>query len=185
MIYYYYPFDDDESFLELLNEKIFIREKTGVEPITFMYNQAEKYIRLIRGGDRLYIVAHGSTSGIGHGLNYNDSLTSSQLANKLLQLKLTKEISDIRVFACDSGLKHSMHIPSFAQRFKESMLSLGYKKVIVTGCLGKVFFSRDNRINKNFKLDKRQRKGIVPSPEVFQSYLSNEIFIASQFKVKF
>ncbi len=27
MIYYYYPFDDDESFLELLNEKIFIREK--------------------------------------------------------------------------------------------------------------------------------------------------------------
>ncbi|EAC1210892.1 hypothetical protein D5Q64_25110 [Escherichia coli] len=65
------------------------------------------------------------------------------------------------------------------------MLSLGYKKVIVTGYLGQVFFSRDNRINKNFKLDKRQRKGIIPSPEVLQSYLSNEIFIASQFKVKF
>ncbi|MFO6485769.1 hypothetical protein ACLBR5_32855 [Escherichia coli] len=183
MIYYYYPFDDDESFLELLNEKIFIREKTGVEPITFMYNQA-KNILVLRGGDRLYIVAHGSTSGIGHGLNYNDSLTPSQLANKLLQLKLTKEISDIRVFACDSGLKHSMHIPSFAQSFKESMLSLGYKKVIVTGYLGQVFFIRDNRINKNFKLDKRRRK-YFPSPEVFQSYLSNEIFIASQFKVKF
>ncbi|GCJ26155.1 hypothetical protein BvCmsL112A_04541 [Escherichia coli] len=37
MIYYYYPFDDDESFRELLDEKIFIREKTGVEPITFMW----------------------------------------------------------------------------------------------------------------------------------------------------
>ncbi|EEZ5728251.1 hypothetical protein ACIXPW_004127 [Escherichia coli] len=185
MIYYYYPFDDDEKFLELLNEKIFIREKTGMEPITFMCEQAQKYIRLIKGGDRLYIVAHGNTSGIGHGLNYYDSLTPSQLANKLLQLKLTKEISDIRIFSCDSGIKHSMHIPSFAQRFKESMLSLGYKKVTVTGYLGQVYFSRDNRINRNFKLDKRQRKGIVPSPEVFQNNLSNEIFIASQFKVKF
>ncbi|EHC4325007.1 hypothetical protein JTG76_004666, partial [Escherichia coli] len=150
-----------------------------------MRNQEQKYIRTIKGGDILYIVAHGDTTGIGHGLNYNDSLTPHQLANKLLQLGLTKEISDIRIFSCDSGIKHSMHIPSFAQRFKESMLSIGYKKVMVTGYLGKVYFSRDYRTNKNFKLDKRQRKGIVPSPEVFQNNPYNEIFIASQFKVKF
>ncbi|HGF4710391.1 TPA: hypothetical protein ACF35G_004912 [Escherichia coli] len=185
MIYYYAPFDDDENFLELLDEKLFLKEKTGVEPVTFMNNQAGKYLSLVKGGDRLYIIAHGDTNGIGHGLNYNNSLTPIQLANKLFRLKLTKEISDIRIFSCDSGIKHSIHIPSFAQRFKEAMLSLGYKKIMITGYLGQVYFSRDNRITKNFKLDKRRRKGIVPSPEVFRNSLDNEIFIASQFKVKF
>ncbi|EGM5612225.1 hypothetical protein IRV56_004711, partial [Escherichia coli] len=70
MIYYYAPFDDDENFLELLDEKLFLKEKTGVEPVTFMSNQAEKYLSLVKGCDRLYIIAHGDTNGIGHGLNY-------------------------------------------------------------------------------------------------------------------
>ncbi|HBA6956771.1 TPA: hypothetical protein J1W93_004425, partial [Escherichia coli] len=131
MIYYYAPFDDDENFLELLDEKLFLKEKTGVEPVTFMSNQAGKYLSLVKGCDRLYIISHGDTNGIGHGLNYNNSLTPTQLANKLFKLKLTKEISDIRIFTCDSGIKHSIHIPSFAQRFKEAMLSLGYKKLMV------------------------------------------------------
>lgn len=50
MIYYYAPFDDDENFLELLDEKLFLKEKTGVEPVTFMNNQAGKYLSLVKGG---------------------------------------------------------------------------------------------------------------------------------------
>ncbi|EEC7356502.1 hypothetical protein N1G79_004869 [Escherichia coli] len=49
MIYYYAPFDDDENFLELLDEKLFLKEKTGVEPVTFMNNQAGK-----KGGRIIY-----------------------------------------------------------------------------------------------------------------------------------
>ncbi|EEQ4634629.1 hypothetical protein GO574_004771 [Escherichia coli] len=51
MIYYYAPFDDDENFLELLDEKLFLKEKTGVEPVTFMNNQAGK-----KGGGTDYIL---------------------------------------------------------------------------------------------------------------------------------
>ncbi|EFP8428444.1 hypothetical protein G7O84_004569 [Shigella dysenteriae] len=78
-----------------------------------------------------------------------------------------------------------MHIPSVAARLKESLLSLGYKKIVVTGYMGKVILNRDYRISKDMKLDKRKRKGIIPSDDIFSANEFNEIFIASQFKVVF
>ncbi|EFN2497851.1 hypothetical protein DS043_17475 [Escherichia coli] len=171
--------------IELLEESIFIREKTGIEPVAFMKKSAKHIVPYIKPSDKLYIVAHGDRNGLGHGLIYDDALTPSQLAHHLNSLKLDRDFRDLRIFACDSGCNHSMHIPSVAARLKESLLSLGYKKIVVTGYMGKVILNRDYRISKDMKLDKRKRKGIIPSDDIFSANEFNEIFIASQFKVVF
>ncbi len=43
MIYYYAPFDDDENFLELLDEKLFLKEKNRCRT-SYLHEQSSRKI---------------------------------------------------------------------------------------------------------------------------------------------
>jgi hypothetical protein len=127
--------------------------------------------RLLSGvgaNDKLYILAHGlSASG---GLNQpavqigmdrgseKKSLwpeiwaggvwkgyTPKALAAHLEAEGLTKQIVDVRVFACGTGVAQLAALPSFAQQLKNELVQRGYLQVLVTGYLGETTINYNNR----------------------------------------
>lgn len=162
MIVYFFPFEDSSI------EKIGEQEEAHYQEKGHLYfgiqDNAQVRLNYLKPTDRLYIVAHGNPWLIGQFQDSGPTLSAFELANVMIKKKLPKDFVDIRILACNSGINASKNSGSFAQRFKECMTEYGYKKLKVTGYLGRIFLSRnwrlENRESSGFLSGKK--KGIIP-----------------------
>lgn len=145
--------------------------------------------------DKVYILAHAAAlnckivanrGATKQGLNNwvggtPKSYSPQALATVLRNEKLPLTFSDLRVFACGSGIVPADSTVSFAQGLAQALRFLGYAHISVTGYLGNVKTSYAPRKEQNAagQLTQTFHKGV----EI--TNIGTEIFPASSRKVTF
>lgn len=140
----------------------------------------------VKAGDTVYIMLHGigyPTAGsfvptfVGGNRSPGNkkSYTPSSLAEVLQEEGLTKQVGQVKLFACGSGL--DTEAGSWASRLKIEMQRFGFGPVIVTGYLGDVRPSYAPRHTANGGYTDEEHKGI----ELNDGF----IYRASEHKVSF
>lgn len=164
LITYFYPFKKYDPLIYNDAEFAFQRNKNNILlHVVNDLNDREAPLSFLDKSDRLYIVAHGNLHFISPTSSNPEILTPLQLAQLIAKSGLPKNFVDIRFFSCDSGVSKKNY-PSFAQRFKEYMITLGYNNLKVTGYLGEVTGHRDYRLKncEDLIFQTTQKKGIKP-----------------------
>lgn len=187
-VVYFFPFDDGDAEALYEQERKHYHRK-GIEFISIL-DSPKTRLDFLSPTDRLYIVAHGNPWCIGQSQTSEQTLSTVGLAKLMVSKHLTKNFVDIRLLCCQSGINASKYTSSFAQRFKEAMVSFGYNNLQVTGYLGGVITLRDWRLeNKETSgFYKERKKGINPDKSycyMIKSRLGLDEFLryaASDFK---
>lgn len=164
LIIYFYPFGEYDP--STFNNMEFNYQRIKNNTVIHVVNDSKERdapLSFLDKDDRLYIVAHGNTSIVSPTSNSPEVFTPLQLAQVTAKSGLPKNFVDLRIFSCDSGVSKG-NLPSFAQRFKEFMILLGYKNLKVTGYLGEVTSQRGYRLRNCVDLSflTTKKKGIKP-----------------------